>query len=272
MGTYVEDAANHTHDLLFVREVEDLGDVLDHVEFEVLEQRQGEAVVAEDPEAACDVVGDLGVFLALVQEELLQNVESTLLHEFFSERVDFKQVHQAEGVGLTRKHGCLVVLLLEQVVQEVGGLFLVFVDSSERDEHGEGVGSHVTLRALIVLSLLLEVAIEDADAVELLISVVTLLDFVQELYAHSAILNDAVDESKGPTDQLGLATDQADDVEESSEKGLDSSIVLGCVQEISLVLVAQVNELTDRLAGTCSQLTGCYKQKHTSLVRYIKRG
>ena len=164
-------------------------------------------MVAEDPEATSDVVGNLGVVLALLQEKLLQDLESTLLHEFFCKLVDFKQVHQAEGEGLTRHHwGCLV-LLLEQVVQEMGSLLLVFVDSSERDKHGEGVGCHVALRALILLSLLLEVAIEDADAVELFVGVVTLLDLVQELYAHSAILNDTVDESKGPTDQLFVATD-----------------------------------------------------------------
>ena len=45
----VEDEANHANNLLFVRKVKDLGDVLHYVQFKVLEERQGKLVVAQDP-------------------------------------------------------------------------------------------------------------------------------------------------------------------------------------------------------------------------------
>ena len=45
--------------------------MLNHIQFEVLEQGQREFVVAQDPEAACDVIGNLSVFLALLKEQFL---------------------------------------------------------------------------------------------------------------------------------------------------------------------------------------------------------
>jgi len=45
-----EDKADHANNLLFVGEVKNLGDVLNHVQLEILEQVHGELVVAENPE------------------------------------------------------------------------------------------------------------------------------------------------------------------------------------------------------------------------------
>ena len=44
-----EDKADHANNLLFVGEVKNLGDVLNHVQLEILEQVHGELVVAENP-------------------------------------------------------------------------------------------------------------------------------------------------------------------------------------------------------------------------------
>ena len=87
----------------------------------------------------------------------------------------------------------LLVFLLDKVVNKVASLCCGFFDSCKRDKLGKGVGSHVTLRALIVTGMLLEEAIENFDAVKFLISVVALLNLMEESNAHSAVLNDSID-------------------------------------------------------------------------------
>lgn len=69
----VEDEADHAHDLLFVGEVENLGDVLNDVQLEVLEEVQSEFVITEDPERAEDVVSDLSILLTLTDQELVED-------------------------------------------------------------------------------------------------------------------------------------------------------------------------------------------------------
>ena len=87
----------------------------------------------------------------------------------------------------------LLVFLLDKVVNKVASLCRGFFDSCKRDKLGKGVGSHVTLRALIVTGMLLEEAIENFDAVKFLISVVALLNLMEESNAHSAVLNYSID-------------------------------------------------------------------------------
>ena len=60
----LEDEADDADNFFARPEIENLGNVLDHVELEVLEDAEGLRVVAEDPEAAADIVGDLSVALA----------------------------------------------------------------------------------------------------------------------------------------------------------------------------------------------------------------
>lgn len=80
----VKDAANHPDNLLFVGEVENLGDVFEYVELEVLEDGQGEVVIGENPEARADVVGELGLRLTLLLQHAEEDVMATLLHELLS--------------------------------------------------------------------------------------------------------------------------------------------------------------------------------------------
>jgi len=98
-----EDVADHAHDLFFVEKVQNLRDVLDHVQLEVLKQVQGKRVVAQDPEAAAHVVGDLSVGLALVEQQSLQALEAAVVDEVLGEFVELEQVHQTVSVGVQRK-------------------------------------------------------------------------------------------------------------------------------------------------------------------------
>ncbi len=91
----VENEANHADSLLFVAEVKDFSDVLNHIEGEVLEASQSEFVVTEDPEAAADVVGDLWVLVALWGDQhLLEVVEPAVLNESLGDLVDLQEVHE----------------------------------------------------------------------------------------------------------------------------------------------------------------------------------
>jgi len=141
----------------------------------------------------------------------------------------------------------LLVFLLNKVVNKVASLCRGFFDSCKRDKLGKGVGSHVTLWALIVAGMLLEEAIENFDAVKFFIRVVALLNLMEESNAHSAILDNSVDKSKRPTDEISVTADQTDNAEERSEQGLDSSIVLRSIEEVSLLFVGlALDEVSDR--------------------------
>ena len=167
----VEDEADHANNLLFVGEIEDLGDVLDHVKGEVLEVLHGEFVVTKDPEAAADVVGDLGILLAVsAGEELLEHGEATLLDESFSQFVDFEEVHQGVSVSVTREVGRLVLDSKKQV-QERGGFLGLFSlsNASISDELGKDVSGHITLGSLLDVHRLGDVAVQNTDAVKLLL-------------------------------------------------------------------------------------------------------
>lgn len=119
VSTYVEDATNHPDNFLFVGEVEDFRDVLEHVELEILEVVQREVVVRQHPKARADVVDNLSVLLVLFRQAE-QDLEAAFLHELFSENVDFEQVHQTVSVGLHRQGlGSAVLPCLDQIVQEV---------------------------------------------------------------------------------------------------------------------------------------------------------
>ena len=47
-------------------------------------------MIAEDPKAAAHVVSDLGVFLALSDKHLLQDVETALVDKILSQIVDLE--------------------------------------------------------------------------------------------------------------------------------------------------------------------------------------
>lgn len=97
----LENEADHTHNLLFVVEIEDLSNVLDHVQLEVLEVCQGKLVIRQDPEATAYVVGDLRFLLdEFTVEEFMQDVEASLADEVLGQFVDTEHVHEAVSVSM----------------------------------------------------------------------------------------------------------------------------------------------------------------------------
>lgn len=60
-----EDKAYDTHNFFACPEIQDFSYVFNHVQLEVLEMHQCILVVAEDPEAAADIVGDLSIRLTV---------------------------------------------------------------------------------------------------------------------------------------------------------------------------------------------------------------
>jgi len=100
------------------------------------------------------------------------------------------------GVSLSRQ-GVWCILSLKQVVQKVGGFLsedALVSKSSEANELSKCVSSHITLLSLLGFHLLVKVAIEDANTVELLLWVAGLLHLSEELYAISPVFNDSIDE------------------------------------------------------------------------------
>ena len=77
---------------------------------------------------------------------------------------------------------------------------------------------HITLRSELLLILLVEETHEDADAVQLLLSVVAFLDLSKELDARSVVLNDTINQSKGPSDKKRLTANLGDYLEQRSDE------------------------------------------------------
>lgn len=233
----VEDQTYHAHNLLFVREVKDLSDVLNDVEIEVLEELDGEFMVAKNPEAAADVVGDLGILLAFVEQKLLQSVEAALVNKVLSQLVDLEEVHKGVGICMT---GQLLgrVFILQKVVEEVLSLFSVLLDAGMSDEHSQGVASEITLRSLLNITLLVKVAIKDTDAVKFfgLIATLALLKETQVSNTGAIILNDTINHCKSPSDQIRFTADLVNDDEQGSHQLLASLQVSISVEELSLLL------------------------------------
>ena len=70
---------------------------------------------------------------------------------------------------------------------------------------------HITFESLLLVDLLVKIAIEDANAVELLVRVARFLDLGEVLDTVASILNDTINEGKGPSDEIWLAANLADD-------------------------------------------------------------
>lgn len=255
----VEDQADHTDNLLFVGEIEDLGNVLDDVQLEVLEVLQGELFETKNPEAAADVVGDLGVLLAVSTcEKLLEHVEASLLHERFGELVDLEEVHERVGEGVTREL-LGAVLVGKDRVKEGVGLFSLFSLSNARvsDQNGKSVCGHVTNRSLLEIRRLSDEAVQDTDAVKLLLRRAgsALLQEGKESDATTVVLNDSIDKSEGPSDEIGLAADLADDLEKVSHELLVIFKLSFIVEEGSLTVIIELKEGLDAASSVSGQLT-----------------
>jgi len=234
----LEDEADNADNLLTSPEIEDLGNVLNHVELEVLEHRHSILVVGENPEAAANIVGNLGVSLARLSQEFLEDVEATVFNEDSSKLVNLEKVHQAVGVGLAR-HVLVTIASLKEVIEEVLGiraLFLIVgVVAAERDELGEGVGSQVTVGFVLrAIRCSHQVAGEYADAVALLGADSALLQVSEKSDARSIVLNDAIDHGKGPPDEFLIATDRGHNVHESLNSLLSFFLMLTLVKELPL--------------------------------------
>ena len=196
-----EEHANDSHDLLFVEEVKDLGDILDDVETEVSESIHGELVVRQDPQSAANIVGDLSILEALSLQDFFEDLEAHSVDEDFGELIGLQQVHQAVSVALLGED-TVAVLMLDEVVEEVLGLLCASLVSPNFNKHGQHMGGKIPLIALLVLGVLLQERVEDVDAVLLDLWLLGLLDVLEVLDAGSQVLNDSIQESKGPVSQF----------------------------------------------------------------------
>ena len=255
----VKNEADHSHDLLLVREVKNFGNMLDDIQFKVLEQVHRELVIAENPEAAADIVCDLSILLALVDEQFVKDHEAAFVDELLSELVDPEQVHQAVCVGSARQ-SCSLVLCLKQEVQEVDSLVTegtFIAETREADQLGKSVSCHVSLLSELLIDRLVEETIQDTNAVKLLVWVARLLDLCKILDSVASVLNDTIDESQGPLDQFSLTADLAHDRQQSAKQCHDLLRVLTCIKELSLLLVTHSLKLLDHLCAVLRQLSRC---------------
>ena len=182
----------------------------------------------------------------------MQDLEATVLNEFGGNWVNTQHVHQAVSVGLIGERS-LVVAKTNQVVQEVGGLRLVLVNASERDELGQSVSSHVTTETRRHIVVVDQVAIENADAVEVLVRVSALLDGAEESNTCAVVLNDSIDKSECKLLEKLVAADVVDNEQEDSDDFLTLLSALPCIKELSLLIVAHFLKLSNHFHGALRQ-------------------
>ena len=88
-----------------------------------------------------------------------------------------------------------LILNLNEIIKEIGRIEQVLLNTCVGNELCEGVSCHITFSPELLLVLLVEETNEDADAVQLLLSVVAFLDLSKELDARSVVLNDTINHS-----------------------------------------------------------------------------
>ena len=115
---------------------------------------------------------------------------------------------------------------------------------------------HVSFLPKLLVDSLVEVAIQDTNAIELLVRVARLLDLCKVLDSVASILNDAVDEGEGPLDQLDLAAHLAHDRQECAKQSHDMLCILARVKEFSLLLMTQSLKILDHLCAILWKLSG----------------
>ena len=163
----LEDEADDANNLLLGPEIEHLCDILDHVELKVLEVRHSILVIAENPEAAANVVSDLGIVLAITSQEALECTKAIVSDKDSSEFVEFEEVQEAVSVSLTRQLLGLVLCVQELSEELLCSLFVVFV-ATVRNQLSKSVGSEIANPPGFIIDVAHVDTHENVDAVALL--------------------------------------------------------------------------------------------------------
>ena len=126
-------------------------------------------------------------------------------------------------------------------------MFLALCVASSLDEHGEDVGSEVSLVSLLHGRLLLDVRVENLDTVLLSVWLLGSLDVLKVPNASSHILNNSIEKAESPEGEVVLGVDLLNDAEKSSHEFLDLGID---IKELPLLGLVLVEELLNNLAGS----------------------
>ena len=163
----LEDEADDADNLLLGPEIEYLCDILDHIELKVLEVRHSILVIAENPEAAANVVSDLGIVLAVVSQESLKCIKAIVPDKDSSEFVEFEEVQEAVSVSMTRQLLGLVLCVQELSEELLCSLFVVFV-ATVRDQLSKSVSGEIANLPVFIIDVAHVDTHENVDAVALL--------------------------------------------------------------------------------------------------------
>lgn len=127
-------------------------------------------MVAQDPQAASNVVSNMVVRKALLLQKILQDNESTLVHELLSQFVVLQEEHQAVSHGSHADKWALGFLAIKNVIQEKLRLFGNNLEVTGLDQKCEGVGgsvTHLVCGFFARFSVLDKEGLEDANSVQM---------------------------------------------------------------------------------------------------------
>ena len=269
-----EDKANDANNFFARPEIENLSDILNDVQLKVLEHGHSILVIAKNPEAAADIVGNLSIALASRSKQLLQDFEAAVSNEDGGQLIDLEEIHKAVSVGLKGQNS--IAASIKQIGQEVLSLLsflnIILIVSTVRNQLCEGMSSKITIRSkrvsLVILLVSDQVAGERADAVAVLGGNSTLLEVSEELDARSIILNYAIDHGEGPSDNFLIVTDVLNDFHERLDRLLGLILVLALIKEVSLRIRVQIKEPLDATAVVVVHRleSGCMTKKLNKII------
>jgi hypothetical protein len=127
-------------------------------------------VVAQDPQAASNVVSNMVVGKALLLQKILQDNESALVHELLGQFVVLQEEHKAVSHGSYADKWALGFLAIKNVVQEKLRLFGNNLEVTGLYQKCEGVGgsvTHLVLGFFARFSVLDKEGLEDANSVQM---------------------------------------------------------------------------------------------------------
>ena len=124
----VKKQQNYSHNLFFIKEIENLNCSFNNVKGIVFEMLESEFVIRHDPESRDNIVGNLVILSAFLFKKVWENFESLALREIFCQFVSLKQVHERESICLL--WNLEVTSHLNKPTHKLfGWLFAVFISS-----------------------------------------------------------------------------------------------------------------------------------------------
>jgi len=137
-GAVLQVIEKHTDDsnnFFFVEVVKNLANEFNDHKSEVLKTLESKMMVRDNPEGSNHVVSDLTIMDGLILQELLHDLETTLVNKLSGELISLQKIHKAGSVASIRQLSVFVISLLKHIIEELSSFISAVLKLDSFDEH-----------------------------------------------------------------------------------------------------------------------------------------